>query len=88
MHNAFDVFVDGSASIKHVIAQMAVGGVMLAATLLLLSRIMACLSIGAPPAMRTSETVVKAVASARAIVVECEAGRATARRHAAGACRS
>ena len=47
MHNAFDVFVDGRASIKHVVMQVAVGGAMLAATLVVLSRIVTCLSVGA-----------------------------------------
>ncbi|MEW6642020.1 MAG: hypothetical protein AB1586_16060 [Pseudomonadota bacterium] len=47
MHNAFDVFVDGRASIiKYVVMQVSVGGAVLAATLLVLSRIVTCLSVG------------------------------------------
>lgn len=45
MHNAFDVFVDGHASIKRFYALATVGLVVLAATLLVLARVVTCLAV-------------------------------------------
>lgn len=71
MHNAFDVFVDGRACIRRVVAQAMVGAVMLAATLLVLSRAVACLSVGAEPALQSSILVTRTFASVQSAEEGC-----------------
>ncbi|MDH2380730.1 hypothetical protein [Bradyrhizobium sp. CER78] len=48
MQNAFSVFVDGSAMVGRCIAHVLVGGTMLAATVMVLARVVSSLTVGSP----------------------------------------
>ena len=48
MRNAFSVFVDGSVTVKRCVAQVLVGATTLAATVVMLARVVSFLSVGAP----------------------------------------
>ncbi|MGY3534560.1 hypothetical protein ACVISU_007328 [Bradyrhizobium sp. USDA 4452] len=48
MPNAFSIFVDGGAMVKRCLAQCAVGGATLTATLVMLARVVSSLTVGGP----------------------------------------
>ncbi|WP_157863296.1 hypothetical protein [Bradyrhizobium tropiciagri] len=48
MQNAFSVFVDGSAMVGRCIAHVLVGGTTLAASIVVLARVVSSLTVGAP----------------------------------------
>ncbi|UGA47780.1 hypothetical protein HU230_0017800 [Bradyrhizobium quebecense] len=48
MLNAFSVFKDGSAMVKHCVAQLLVGAATLTATVVVLARVVSSLTMGAP----------------------------------------
>jgi hypothetical protein len=48
MLNAFSVFVDGSAMVKHCVALALVGAATLAATVVVLALVVSSLTMGAP----------------------------------------
>ncbi|SDH59204.1 hypothetical protein SAMN05444171_6687 [Bradyrhizobium lablabi] len=48
MPNAFSVFKDGSAMVKHCVALASVGAATLTATVVVLARVVSSLTVGAP----------------------------------------
>ncbi|MBR1221638.1 hypothetical protein JQ557_26800 [Bradyrhizobium sp. U87765 SZCCT0131] len=76
MNNAFEVFVDCRAAIKRLHAQLVVGGVMLAATLLVLARVVTCLAAQADLALETRVMVLDMTVTTTApSSAGCDGGR-------------
>ncbi|GAH82677.1 unnamed protein product [marine sediment metagenome] len=76
MHNAFDVFVDCRAAIKRFHAQLVVGGVILAATLLVLARVVTCLAAQADLALESRVMVLDMTMATTARSSDgCDGGR-------------